>query len=263
MKELIAAAVQVAAAPRDVEKCCERGAEWLEKAVRETGAELIVFPECAASGYLVDATFDEVYELADEIPGRTTRRVQQAARDLGVHVVWSTYERSGGKLYNASVLIDDGGGIVGVYRKTHLFGSEAALITPGSAAQVYDTKLGRIGMTICYDGDFPELSRLLAVKGAEIITRTSAFLRPFDLWELTNRARAFDNHVYWVAANAVGVEARGNAHFYGHSMLVAPTGQRLGLAGAGEEIVAALLTPDVTWPQPFHHLRDRNLEIYA
>jgi predicted amidohydrolase len=134
---------------------------------------------------------------------------------------------------------------------------------------VYETPLGTIGMIICYDGDFPELSRLLAVKGAEIIVRVSALQRSYDIWYITNAARAYDNHVYLLASNLIGPDACGNYGF-GHSMIVTPIAWRLAQARGTEEIIAAKLDPDplryITWGskslQNFDHLEDRNLELY-
>ena len=124
-------------------------------------------------------------------------------------------------------------------------------------------------MIICYDGDFPELSRLLAVKGAEIIIRVSALQRSYDIWYITNAARAYDNHVYLLASNLVGPDASGNYGF-GHSMIVTPIAWRLAQARGTEEIIAARLDPDplryITWGskslQNFDHLEDRNLKLY-
>ena len=79
-------------------------------------------------------------------------------------------------------------------------------MTPGDEAIVVETELGRIGLIICFDGDFPELVRIEAVLGAEIVCRPSALLRSADIWELTNRARAYDNHVYVIGANATGTD---------------------------------------------------------
>ena len=176
-------------------------------------------------------------------------------------------------VYNSSILIGPDGAIVGIYDKTHPAPWErcdgGGWVTVGDHADVFETELGTIGMIICYDGDFPELSRLLAVKGAEVIVRASALQRSFDIWHLTNAARAYDNHVYMVASNLVGPDARGNYGF-GHSMIVNPIAWRLAQARGTEEIIAAKLDPDplryITWGskslQTFDHLEDRNLELY-
>jgi predicted amidohydrolase len=170
-------------------------------------------------------------------------------------------------------LIGPDGEIIGIYDKTHPFPGErrnrGGWVVSGNRADVFETALGSIGMIICYDGDFPELSRLLAVKGAEVIVRPSALLRSYDIWYITNAARAYDNHVYVVATNLVGPDAAGNYGF-GHSMIVNPIAWRLAQARGAEEIIAAKLDPDplryVTWGskslQTFDHLEDRNLELY-
>jgi predicted amidohydrolase len=213
--------------------------------------------------------------MVDEAPGRITREIQAAAKAHSVHVVWPSYRRGPdhGTVYNASILIGPDGEIIGIYDKTHPFPLErrdcGGWVTLGDRAEVFETSLGSIGMIICYDGDFPELSRLLAVKGAEIILRPSALLRSFDIWYITNCARAYDNHVYVVATNAVGPDA-GGSYYFGHSMIVTPIAWRLAQARGGEEIIAARLNPDplryVTWgsksPQVFDHLQDRNLALY-
>jgi predicted amidohydrolase len=190
-------------------------------------------------------------------------------------VVWPTYRRAGekGRILNASILIGPEGEIIGIYDKTHPFPGErkeyGGWTETGTSAEVYETELGSIGMIICYDGDFPELSRLLAVKGAEIIVRPSALLRSYDIWYITNCARAYDNHVYMVSTNMVGPDAAEN-YYFGHSMIVNPIAWRLAQARGTEEIIAAKLDPDplkyITWGskslQPFDHLEDRNLALY-
>ena len=143
------------------------------------------------------------------------------------------------------------------------------LVTPGTEALVFETELGTIGMIICYDGDFPELARVLAIKGAEVIVRPAALLRSFEIWEMTNRARAYDNHVYMVACNDLGPDAGGN-YYFGHSQIVSPIAQVLAQARGTEEIIAAELDPDpikyITYgaksPMIFDHLQDRNLAAY-
>jgi predicted amidohydrolase len=183
-------------------------------------------------------------------------------------------DESSKTIYNSSVLIDDRGEILGKYRKTHPFPTErkegGGWTTPGNETTVIDTKLGKIGMIICYDGDFPELSRVLALKGAQIITRPSALLRSYDIWELTNLARAYDNHVYMIGVNSIGPDA-GENYYFGNSMIVSPIAQKLAQARGGEEIITALISPDpikyVTYgaksPMIFDHLQDRNVGVYG
>ena len=275
MKEFIAACVQIAITPNDVDANVKKGVAWLEKAVQEYDAELVVFPETVTTGYDTGLTAEELWDLVDEAPGRITEPIQEKARQLGVHVAWGTYRRSGprGAVYNSAILINDQGEIAGIYDKTHPApwerqdGGGWALV--GQSAEVFKTSLGDIGMIICYDGDFPELSRLLAVKGAEIIIRVSALQRSYDIWYITNAARAYDNHVYLIASNLVGPDASGNYGF-GHSMILNPIAWRLAQARGTQEIIAAKLDPDplryITWGskslQNFDHLEDRNLKLY-
>ena len=275
MKEFVAACVQIAVTPNDVQANVDKGIAWLEKAVSEFEADLVVFPETVTTSFVTGLDANDLWDLVDEVPGRITREVQAAAKSLGVHVVWPSYRRGPerGVVYNSAILIGPDGQIIGIYDKTHPFPLErqdcGGWVTAGSRADVFETELGPIGLIICYDGDFPELSRLLAVRGAQVIARPSALLRSFDIWHITNAARAYDNHVYMVATNSVGPDA-GGSHYFGHSMIVNPIAWRLAQARGGEEIIAARLDPDplryVTWgsksPQVFDHLQDRNLPVY-
>jgi beta-ureidopropionase len=276
MKEFIAACVQIASTPNQVETNVAKGAAWLEVAVREHSAELVVFPEAVTTGWQTDLSPEALWDLVDEPGGTITHEIQVAARTLGVFVVWPSYRRGArrGEVYNSAILIDADGAIAGVYDKTHPVPFErqdrGGWVAVGRSAEVYETPLGNIGMTICYDGDFPELSRLLAVKGADVIVRTSALMRSFDIWYITSCARAYDNHVYVLACNAVGPDRHGNYGF-GHSLIVNPIAWRLAQARGSEEIISARLDADplrhITWgsrdPQQFDHLEDRNLELYA
>jgi predicted amidohydrolase len=275
MKEFVAAGVQIAIKPNDVDANIGKVLEWIDKAVLEYQADLIVFPETITTGFTPGVSAEELWDMVDTIPGRLTAPVSEAAKKHGVYVVFPTYESgpARGIVFNSAVLIGAEGEVAGVYRKTHPFPTErkagGGWCTPGSSAEVYDTKLGKIGLIICYDGDFPELSRLLAVKGAEIIIRPAALLRSYEIWEMTNMARAYDNHVYFIAVNALGVDA-GNNYYFGHSMIVSPIAQKLALGRGTEEIIAAKLDPDpikyVSYgtksPMIFDHLEDRNIAIY-
>ncbi len=275
MKEFTAACVQIAITPNKPQENIKKSVEWLKRAVSEYEADLVVFPETVTTGFDTGLSPEALWELVDEVPGKLTEDIQKAAKELNVHVVFPTYRRAGkkGRILNASILIGPDGQIIGIYDKTHPFPGErkeyGGWTEAGTSAEVYETELGNIGMIICYDGDFPELSRLLAVKGAEIIVRPSALLRSYDIWYITNCARAYDNHVYMVSTNMVGPDAGGN-YYFGHSMIVNPIAWRLAQARGTEEIIAAKLDPDplryITWGskslQPFDHLEDRNLALY-
>ncbi len=275
MKEFVAACVQIAITPNDVEANIAKGLSWLEKAVHEYEAELVVFPETVTTGYETGLDAGQLWDLVDGAPGRITQAIQAKAKELGVHVVWPSYRRAGerGMVYNSAILIGSDGEIAGIYDKTHPAPWErqdgGGWVLVGDHADVFKTPLGDIGMIICYDGDFPELSRLLAVKGAEIIIRVAALQRSYDIWYITNAARAYDNHVYLLASNLIGPDAGGNYGF-GHSMILNPIAWRLAQARGTEEIIAARLDPDpmryITHGskslQNFDHLEDRNLELY-
>lgn len=275
MERFVAAGVQIAVNPADPVANRAKILMWMEKAKTENGADLVVFPETVTTGFGPQATVEQLYDMAEDIPGPFVEEVCHHARRLGVHVVLPVYERglARGDVFNSSVLIDDDGHVLGVYRKTHLFPTErrsaGGWSLPGREAPVFRTKLGVIGMIICYDGDFPELSRCLAVQGAEVIVRPAALLRSYEIWSLTNRARAYDNHCYMIGVNSIGPDARGN-YYFGHSQIVSPIAHVLALASGTEEIVAHELDPEpLLWvshgtrtPQRFDHLEDRNLAVY-
>ncbi|OQA45514.1 MAG: (R)-stereoselective amidase [Chloroflexi bacterium ADurb.Bin325] len=295
MQRFIAACAQYAIAPMDVDANIARAVAWTRRAVAESAGQLIVLPESCTTGFTPNIGPDALWDLVDVLPGRLSEAVQQVAAELRVYVVFPTYERGAarGVVYNSAALIGPDGSLLGVYRKTHLFPTErrrprlpvaspeqtaqkgqaedeAGWSTPGDAPCVIHTPLASIGLTICYDGDFPELYRAEAILGAEVICRPSALLRSFEIWELTNRARAYDNHVYMVACNAVGPDA-GNNYYFGHSMIVDPISHKLAQGRGTEEVVFAELDPDpikrITYgavsPMTFDHLQDRNLAAYG
>lgn len=271
MQEICVAGIQMTCEPQKVQINIRKAVEWLQKAVSKTAAKLIVFPESITTGFVPGMSVSELWDVVDTIPGKTTDAICEAAKRLGVYVVFPTYERGEKNIvYNSAALIGPEGKVLGVYRKTHPFPKEREWTTPGHETPVWDTPLGKIGIIICYDGDFPELSRVLAMKGAEIIVRPSAFLRSCEIWDLTNCARAYDNHVYVVAVNAVGTDA-GNTLYFGNSMIVSPIAQKLAQARSQEEIVFARLSPNplatasygIDSPMAFNHMEDRNVQAYA
>ncbi len=275
MERFVAAGVQIAVCPNDPVANRAKILMWLEKAKTENNADLVVFPETVTTGFGPNTSPSGLYDIAEEIPGPFTEELGARAKALNMHIVLPVYEKGldKGVVYNSSVLIDNKGHVAGVYRKTHLFPTErqsaGGWSTPGREAPVFKTELGVIGMIICYDGDFPELSRCLAVQGAEVIVRPAALLRSYEIWNLTNRARAYDNHCYVVGVNAIGPDAKGN-YYFGHSQIVSPIAHVLALASGTEEIVSHELDPHpLLWvshgtktPQRFDHLEDRNIAIY-
>ncbi|HEX9612289.1 MAG TPA: carbon-nitrogen hydrolase family protein [Candidatus Bathyarchaeia archaeon] len=195
---------------------------------RKRNVDLLVFPELHLTGYTMQ---DEVYNLAEPIPGPSVKRVEKLAREHGLHIVFGMPEESSvkGVIHNTAVLVGPNG-IVGKYRKihlpTHTVFEERRYYRPGQEAPVFSTPLGTIGLTICYDLYFPELTRLQALAGAQLIVCISAspglrrrFFEGFCL------SRAMENAVYLAYVNRVGIED-GN-QFWGGSRVVAPNGSVL------------------------------------
>jgi predicted amidohydrolase len=226
---------KLAETERNLEACLARLGE-----AAAAGAELLVLPECAIPGYMFDSA-DEALPWAEEIPGPSTEALERECRRLGRHVVCGLLERDGDTLHNAAILVGPDG-LVGTYRKTHLpFLGVDRFVTPGDELTVWDTPLGRIGVEICYDLRFPEVTRTLALRGADLVAHPTNFPMAAKVQtELITLARAAENRIYLLTANRVGTERRGS--FCGWSQIVDPHGTRLAEAGETEE---ALLLADV------------------
>jgi predicted amidohydrolase len=220
---------------RNLEACLQR----LEEAVA-AGAQLLVLPECAVPGYMFDS-LEEGLSYAEEVPGPTTEALERACERLDAYVICGMLQRDGDLLRNAAVFVGPEG-LVGTYWKTHLpFLGVDRFVTPGDELTVWDTPLGRIGVEICYDLRFPEVTRTLALKGADVVAHPTNFPMAAKIQtELITVARAAENRVYLLTANRVGKERWGE--FCGWSQIVDPYGKRLAEAGETEE---ALLVADV------------------
>jgi predicted amidohydrolase len=280
VRAFTAAAVQVAPRPGPLDAAsvranAEHAVAWARRCVAATGAELVVLPESVTTGFTPGRSAEELWDLLVEAGTATTAPFAGLAGELGVHVVWGTYEPGPqrGEVFNSALLADPSGDVRGRYRKTHPFCTElrsrGGWVTPGGEVCVVDTELGRIGLVICFDGDYPELCRIAAVRGAEVLCRPSALLRSADIWELTNRARAYDNHVYVIGANCTGSDPAGVLYF-GNSMIVTPVADVVARASTHECWVSARLdpatalaglTPGSSVPHVFDHLADRNLDL--
>jgi predicted amidohydrolase len=184
----------------------------------EAGAGLVVFPEAALSGY-VYRSLEEAIPVAEPIPGPSTNAMVDACREFGVHAVVGLIEKDGDDYYNASALLGPAG-LIGKYRKLHLpyLGIDRFLRPGNLPPAVYDTPLGRIGLSICYDLDFPEYPRVLALLGAQLIVTIANW--PDDIEFIPDhivQTRARENMINHVAVNRAGVE-RG-VTFIGRSKL--------------------------------------------
>src|SRR4051794_10089359 len=231
-----------------------RNLETAERLVREAaadGSELIVLPE--KWNVLGDA--EVLHEGAEPLGGPTLTAAASWARDLGIHLVaGSIPERVEGqsKLFNTSALIGPDGELHARYRKIHMFDVDVGGVSyreseneePGD--EIVAAAVGgslpevTLGMTVCYDLRFPELYRILAVRGATVLSVPSAFTFETgkDHWEVLLRARAIENQAFVIAPNQVG-KAPPHYHSYGHSMIVDPWGEVLAVAPEGERFVAA------------------------
>jgi predicted amidohydrolase len=206
----------------------------------QQGAQLLVLPECAIPGYMYDSA-EEALPYAEEIPGPTTEAFEQECARLGVHAITGLLERDGDALYNAAILVGPDG-LIGSYRKTHLpFLGVDRFVTPGDSLKVYDTAIGRIGLIICYDLRFPEVTRTLALHGADIVALPTNFPMAARLQcDVIAPARAAENRIYLLVANRVGKERWGE--FCGLSQIVDPYGTRL---AETDETTETLLVADV------------------
>ncbi|MDR0993988.1 MAG: carbon-nitrogen hydrolase family protein [Verrucomicrobiota bacterium] len=275
VRRVVVAGAQFAVVPNDIAANLDRCIDFLRRAVKENAAKLVVFPESITTGFNPAMPVEDFRHFLPRTEDMLAP-IQNVCRELKVHCVLPTYERGPGPgvVYNSAFLLDSRGRNIGVYRKTHPFPTErlggGGWSTPGNRYPVFPTEIGVIGIHICYDGDFPEIARILAVKGAQILCRPSALLRHFEIWEGTNKMRAYENHMYHIAVNAVGADAAGTTYF-GHSMIVSPIAQTLALGRAVNDIVYAELDPDpikhISYgsdaPMCFDHLEDRNVASYT
>lgn len=224
---------------------CKRGdkAENIRKVedkvteAKQQGAELVIFPELSLTGYTVR---DQIYELAETIPGPSTSVLEKLARKTGTYIVFGMpelSEKTQATIYNAAVLIGPDG-LIGKYRKmylpTHSVFEEKRYFRPGYQTAVFETELGKIGLIICYDIFFPEVSRLTRLKGARLIVCISAspaVRRTF--FETLTAARAMENTTFLAYVNLVGIED--GLQFWGGSRLIGPNGKVLVRAKYNEE----------------------------
>lgn len=228
--------------------------------VADQGADLAVLPEMWSTGF----AYRTLNELAEQTPQVVAELTKLSARHKLV-IVGSQPEASGdGRVYNTAHVIDNGQ-VVAAYRKLHLFSllGEDKAFKGGDAWCLAETSLGKIGVIICYDLRFPELCRRLALEGADAVCVPAQWPKPRqEHWRTLLRARAIENQLYVVSANACGLI--GKLDFFGMSMIIDPKGEVLRDAGEEEgEIVAPLSRQMMDeWRAQIPCFSDRRPELY-
>ena len=260
----------------DPEGNAKRGSKWIARAA-DAGAKLIVLPELASSGYAF-ASDGEADLAAQDVGGPCLARWGESCRDRGVFVAAGFCERGAAGRFNSAALLGPDG-VIGVYRKAHLFYDEQSYFEPGdSGFPVFDLPFGKVGMLVCYDLWFPEAARVLALAGADVICVPTNWVANFRRrvadergWIMGNYASvavATQNQVFVAAADRIGLERE--IEFIGSSCIVGPDGWMLaGPAARGDE---ALLLADLDLRQAAvrkqrtprnHAFGDRRPELYG
>jgi len=249
--------------------------ERLAKAAKTQGAEIVVLPELADSGY----TFrdgDEVAALAGPVPGGpSAETLRRLAEEFGLYIVSGIAEQDGDRFYNSALLCGPEG-YIGKYRKLHLWNNENRLFRKGDLGlPIFDLPFGRIGIAICYDGWFPETFRQLALAGAELVCVPTNWVPmagaeglPEPMANILHKAAAHTNGLYIACADRIGIE-RGQS-FIGRSLIVGPQGWPIsGPASADREeiLLAQIDLSSVTETRTLnsfnHLLGDRRADVYG
>lgn len=217
----------------------------------EAGAKIVVLPEMWNCPYSVDC-FREYAEPED---GETVKHLSNLAASNKVYLIGGSIpELEEDQVYNTSYIFDPKGVLIGKHRKAHLFDveieggicfKESETLTPGGCSTVVDTEYCKVGVAICYDVRFPEMMRKMTLEGAELIVLPAAFNMTTGPahWELTMRARALDNQVYFAAVAPARAED-GKYTAYGHSMVVDPWGKVVAAADEKEQILFCHIDTD-------------------
>ncbi len=223
----------------------ERNIEKVSRALsRAPKCDLLVLPELFNTGYVFTRR-SEVKQLAEPVPsGKTTRALIALAEKHRFYIVGGIAERAGDRIYNSSVLVGPRGHL-GTYRKLHLFYREKLWFEPGNRApEVYRVGAGRdgarVGMMVCFDWVFPEVTRSLALAGADIIAHPSDLVLPYCFDAM--RTRSLENRVFTATCDRTGRESRGGISltFRGMSQVTGPKGEILVRLSAKEERLAVV-----------------------
>ena len=270
--------------------CGEDPGANLRKAIDRTrdaasrGAQVVCLQELFMGPYFCQVEDHRFFKLAEAIPGPTTQVFSNLARDLGIVIVASLFEkRAEGLYHNTAAVIDADGKYLGKYRKMHIPDDpqyyEKFYFTPGDLGfKTWPTRFGKIGVLICWDQWYPEAARLTAMSGAEILCYPTAIgwlppekaeygERQQAAWETIQRSHAVANGAFVASVNRIGLERSGTdgIEFWGGSFVADPSGQVLAKAGQTEETLVVscdLSQVDIVrthWP----FLRDRRIDAYG
>jgi N-carbamoylputrescine amidase len=275
----------------DPEANFQAALEHIREAAR-SGAHVVCLPELFRTQYFCQRQDLHLFDLAEDIPGPSTERISQLARELKIAIVASLFERRAAGLYhNTAVTLNPSGELVSIYRKMHIpddpLYCEKYYFTPGDLGfRTAESGFGRIGTLVCWDQWYPEGARLTALQGAEVLFFPTAIgwhpaekeefgLAQYDAWQTIQRSHAIANGVYVAAVNRVGHEqgdVLGNRvegaglQFWGGSFIADPFGRIIAKAShSNEEILIAEVDPALiedtrrNWP----FLRDRRIDAYA
>ncbi len=235
MSEVRIALVQFASKPMAVVENTEKALSFIEEAARQ-GSRLIVFPELFTTGYDMEKIGDKYFGLGETLEGKTISAFRNAACKFNINIIAPICleQEVPGVIYNSAVVISETGEVLGYYDKTHLWAGERFYFRAGQSYPVFDLSFGRIGVMICYDGGFPEVSRILALHGAELVLCPSAFpLHDKDLWDIYFPSRALENGFFVAGINLVHKDE--GLHLFGNNKLTAPRGELMLDAPMDEE----------------------------
>lgn len=254
------------------------------------GAQIVCLQELFNSPYFCKLTHADRFDLAEPIPGPTTTRMQEVAKELEIVLIVPIFERQGPGMYrNSAAIIDADGSLLGVYRKMHIpddpLYHEKYYFTPGDADdatggfKIWETRYARIGVLICWDQWYPEAARITSLMGADVLFFPTAIgWHPYekeewgpaqvDAWRTIQRGHAIANGVFTASPNRVGHEdepGTDGVEYFGHSFVCDPFGRIIAEAGTDPAVLVVECDPALidetrrNWP----FLRDRRIDAYA
>jgi len=243
----------------------------LDKILRmthEAEADLVVFPELATSGYDFRDRAEALSLALNLVDGPEVYELCSVAKETNTHIVLGIPEKAGSQLYNSAALIDPEGEVT-IYRKLHLFDREKTIFDQGNIPlKAVETEIGKIGLMVCFDWIFPEVARLLALDGMQILCHPANLVLQYC--QRAMFARSVENGVYTLTCNRIGAEERTDREltFTGYSQILSPRGNLLAQAGNDrEEIIKAVITPTAADNKMItehnHILTDRRTDFYG